>query len=137
MIHYNIDTTENGYNNFTGDVESLTELKRILIKNDVVPNLVGYLSVNDISICIAAERGLGFFIEITDGKDMYLSLWDKGTLSEVIDVWGDGLYISKGLFIPVSLAWKGLEEYIIHNRLCTEINWITPDDIPEDGNYIC
>ncbi len=61
MIHYSVDTTENGYNNLTGDVESLTELKRILIKNDAVPDLVGYLSFNNISICIAAEKELGFF----------------------------------------------------------------------------
>ncbi len=137
MIHYSIDTTKNGYNNLEGEVESLTELKQILVKNNAVPDLVGYLTVNDVSICICAEKELGFFIEITDGEDMYLSLGDKGALSEVIDVWGDGLYISKGLFLPVPLAWKGLEEYIIHNSLCDEINWITPDELPEDGNYIC
>lgn len=137
MIHYSIDTTENGYNNLEGEVESLTELKQILVKNNAVPDLVGYLTVNDVSICICAEKKLGFFIEITDGEDMYLSLGDKDALNEVIDVWGDGLYVSKGLFLPVPLAWKGLEEYIIQNSLCDEINWITPDELPEDGNYIC
>ena len=54
-----------------------------------------------------------------------------------VDIWGDGLYISKGLFIPFSLAWKGLEEYLIYHKLSNKINWITSDEVPEEGNFIC
>ena len=55
MIHYDIDTTENGYKKFEGNIELLIELKHILFKNDVVPDLVGYLSFDNIpnvSICL-------------------------------------------------------------------------------------
>ncbi len=139
MIHYNIDTTDNGYCNFEGDVQSLTELKQILFKNNVVPDLVGSLSMDNlpnVSIWISAENGLGFFISITNAENTFLTLGDSHTLSETVDVWGDGLFISKGLFIPFSLAWKGLEEYVTSGQLSKEINWITPEGIPEDGNYI-
>ena len=138
MIYYNIDTTENGYNSLTGEVNELAELKSILMKNGVVPDCVGYLSIGipNTSICICAEKGLGFYVGITDSEDLHLSLGDKDLLSEVVDVWGDGLYISKGLFIPVYLAWKAIEEYINFQKLCAEVNWITPDEIPEEGNFI-
>lgn len=140
MIHYDIDTTENAYCNLEGDAESLIELKQILFKNDVVPDLVGYLSFNNVpnvSVCISAQKELGFFISITDDENTYLTLGDKNALNETVDVWGDGLYISKGLFIPFAIAWKGLEDYMLFNKLSDEIKWITSDEIPEDGNFIC
>ena len=140
MIHYDIDTTENVYKKFEGNIELLIELKHILFKNDVVPDLVGYLSFDNIpnvSICISAQKELGFFISITDSKNIYLTLGDRNTLNETVDIWGDGLYISKGLFIPFSLAWKGLEEYLIYHKLSNKINWITSDEVPEEGNFIC
>jgi len=139
MINYNIDITENGYHTLNGKVKSLSDLKAILVKNDVIPDLLGTLSVEDIlgvSIFICAEKELGLHIGITDNEDMHLSLGNKDTLDETVDVWGDGLYISKGLFITPHLAWKALEEYIISQRLCDEVKWITPDDIPEEGNFI-
>lgn len=139
MIHYNIDTTENEYCNLEGDVETLIELKQILFKNDMVPDLVGYLSFDNapnVSVCISAQKELGFFISITDDENTYLTLGDKNILNETVDVWGDGLYISKGLFIPFSIAWKCLEEYMLFNKLSDEIKWITSDEIPEDGNFI-
>ena len=120
MIYYNIDTTENGYNSLTGEVKSLAELKSILVKNDVIPDFVGYLSIGipDTSICICAEKGLGFYVGITDSEDIHLSLGNKDLLSEVVDVWGDGLYISKGLFIPVHLACQKdcLYLFILHGK---------------------
>ena len=141
LYYYNIDISENGYSSLTGKIKSLTELKNILIKNGEIPDFVGYLSSVDFphhSICICSEKNLGFYIGITFEFDntIHLSLGDKNLLSEVVDVWGDGLYISKGLFIPVSLAWKALEECITSQTLCAEVNWITPDDIPEGGNFL-
>ena len=121
-----------------GKVKSLSDLKAIFVKNDVIPDLLGILSVEDmVSLSlICAEKELGLHIGITDNEDMHLSLGNKDTLDETVDVWGDGLYISKGLFITSHLAWKALEEYIISQRLCDEVKWITPDDIPEEGNFI-
>ena len=140
MIHYDIDTTENSYCNLEGDIESLMELKQIIFKNGVIPDLVGYLSfdkVPKVSVCISAQKELGFYVSITDDKNTYLTLGDKNALNETVDVWGDGLYISKGLFIPLDIAWKGLQEYVLYSKLSDEIKWITSNEIPEDGNYIC
>lgn len=139
MIHYDIDTTENDYNKLTGKVESLGELSKVLMKNGTIPDMVGYLSVEDmpdVSICICAEKELGFFIAITNNEAVYLSLGDEERLDEVVDIWGDELYISKGLFVPIHFAWKILEEYITSQKLSEVINWTTPDDVPEEGNYI-
>ncbi|MDE7415553.1 MAG: hypothetical protein K2N44_04425 [Lachnospiraceae bacterium] len=36
---------------------------------------------------------------------------DKSKLSNVLDVWGDGLYVSEGLFIAPDLAWKSICEF--------------------------
>ena len=40
-----------------------------------------------------------------------------------------------GLFLPPSLAWKGVEKFLKTGTASTEIEWILPDDIPESGNY--
>ena len=100
MIHYDIDTTENGYKKFEGNIELLIELKHILFKNDVVPDLVGYLSFDNIpnvSICISAQKELGFFISITDGKNIYLTLGDRNTLNETSRYMGRRTLYFQGL----------------------------------------
>ena len=106
----------------------------------MVPDLVGYLTLDNlpnVSICISAQKELGFFISITDDENTYLTLGDKNALNETVDVWGDGLYISKGLFIPFPIAWKGLEEYMLFNKLSDEIKWITSDErtFNQDNGY--
>ena len=43
------------------------KLSKVLMKNGTIPDMVGYLSVEDmpdVSICICAEKELGFFIAI-------------------------------------------------------------------------
>ena len=139
MIHYNIDTYENGHDdNIEGNAASPGEMNRILFDKDEIPYMVGYIEfddIPDISICISARKELGFFICITDKKNVYLSLGDKNTLNETVDVW-DELYVSKGLFIPFSIARKVLGEYLASRKLSEDITWITPDELPENGNYI-
>ncbi|MBE6875903.1 MAG: hypothetical protein E7496_04145 [Ruminococcus sp.] len=138
MIHYNIDTTENGYKSLIGEVNSLAELKNILTKNETFPDLVGSLSIEDIgvSIFICVEKEAGFHVGITNDSGTYFSLGNKSLLAELVDVWGDDLYISKGLFIPSHLAWKAIEKYIASQKLCTEISWITPENLPEEANFL-
>ena len=115
MIHYDIDTTENGYGKLDGDAENVNELRQVLMKDDRVPNMKGYLSLDempDVYVCIASENELGFFISISDDDDIKLTLGNSATLSDTIDLWGDGIYVSKGLFIPLDDAWDALEEYL-------------------------
>lgn len=140
MIHYNIDTTENCYGNIKGDAEVLDDIKNILIKNNIPPDFVGYITIDNMpnsQVCLSVQKGLGMFLGITDNSNLYLSLFDTEKLDDVVDVWGDGLYISRGLFIPEELAWKAVENFILNGTLWDKIKWIDPDDLPESGNFIC
>lgn len=59
-----------------------------------------------------------------------LSVFDKRKLNEI--VWTkDVCDFSLGLFLPPSLAWKGIKEFLKTGIVSTEIEWISP----EGGNY--
>ena len=139
MIHYNTDTMENGYDQIHGDVEDLDELKSIIFNDGNFADCVGYIRADNLentTVCVCAIKELGVFLGISLDSKEYLSLSDKTLLNEVVDVWGDDLYVSKGLFIPAELAWSGIEELITDGKLSEKIQWINPQDIPEGGNYI-
>lgn len=140
MIIYDIDTTENGYSKLTGEVQSITQLKSILTINDRISDCVGYLTIEGLkrnSICIAALSDHGVSLAITDASGIHLTLQNADELTDVVDVWGDGLDISIGLFIPEKLAWQVLAEYINNRTFSKEVQWIKAGDIPAGGNYIC
>ena len=140
MIIYDIDTTENGYSKLEGEVRSITQLKSILTSAGRIADCTGYLTIEGLkrnSICIAALSAYGVSIAITDAEGVHLTLQDADKLTEVVDVWGDGLDISIGLFIPEELAWQVLAEYINDRTFSKETQWIMSVDIPEGGNYIC
>ena len=44
MIIYDVDTTENGYSNLEGEVQSISELKSILTTNERIADCTGYLT---------------------------------------------------------------------------------------------
>ena len=136
MIHYDIDTTEGGYQNFRGNVETIDELKELLFKDNQFPDCVGYIDGEGLGICISADKESGVYLGITHPSGDYLSLHDSNLFSEWVDVWGDGLYISKGLFIPPELAWIGMKELFTDGIVSAKICWISPEDIPEDGQFI-
>lgn len=139
MIIYDVDTTENGYSKLEGKVRSLSELQSLLTANERIFDCTGYLTIEGLkrnSICIAALSEFGVSISITDAEGVHLTLQDADKLTEVVDVWGDGLDISVGLFIPEELAWQVLAEYINDRTYSKETQWIMSADIPEGGNYI-
>lgn len=140
MIIYDIDTTENGYSKLEGEARSITQLKSILTCAGRIADCTGYLTIEGLkrnSICIAALSAYGVSIAITDAEGVHLTLQDADKLTEVVDVWGDGLDISIGLFIPEELAWQVLAEYINDRTFSKDTQWIMSADIPEGGNYIC
>ena len=140
MIIYDIDTTENGYSKLEGEVRSVTQLKSILVKNGRIMDCTGYLTVEGLkrnSICIASLADYGVSFAITDSEGVHLTLLNKEKLIDVVDVWGDGLDVSIGLFIPEDLAWRVLEEYVNNGVFSKETQWIMSEDVPEGGNYIC
>lgn len=142
MIHYNTDTIENGYDQIHGDAEDLDELKGIIFHGGNFPDFpdcVGYIRADNLentTICVCAVKELGVFLGISLDSEEYLSLSDSERLNEVVDVWGDDLNVSKGLFIPAELAWVGIEELITTGKLSEKIQWISPKELPEEGNYI-
>ena len=140
MIHYDIDTLENGYKNIKGSLTTIDELKKII--DDYSPNFVGYIKTDtfeNLKMCISAVKGLGVFIGISNEADRsaeeFFSLFDNNLLSEVVDVWIE-LYVSKGLFIPADFAWIGIEDFITKGVMTDSIQWISSKDIPDDGNWI-
>lgn len=63
-----------------------------------------------------------------------LAVYDESTLGEVVDIYCE-LYVSKGLLMPPVLAWKGIEYFIRNGEKSDELKWITPYDLPEEGNW--
>lgn len=64
----------------------------------------------------------------------YLAVYDKSKLNEVVDIYLE-LFTSVGLLLPVELAWKGISEFIKSGKMSNELEWITPDMLPEEGNW--
>ena len=63
-----------------------------------------------------------------------LSLNDENKLAEVAET-AEEIYASIGLFLPIELAWEGILDFIETGKASPKIKWITPEDIPEDGNW--
>ena len=130
---YDIDLTENEYVHFSG--KTLDELKDFLYP-DRFMDCCGYIDNKGKGIALASVKEYGVFLGYHDGESTRLSLHDRNNLDKVVDVWGDGLYVSEGLFIPPEIAWKCICELVTTGSIQYDIEWISPDDIPEGGNYI-
>ena len=131
-VKYDIDLTENGYVHFEG--KTLDELKDFLYPDRFL-DCCGYINGDSKGIVLASVKEYGVFLCYhADGKTN-LSLHNN-TLDKVVDVWGDGLYVSEGLFIPPEIAWQCICEFVTTGSIHYNIEWISPDDIPEGGNYI-
>ena len=139
MIHYDIDITENGYDNFNGSVDTIDDLREILFYANAFPDCVGQIKTNNSTnsvLCISAVKEFGVYIGISNASGEYLSLFDSELLEEVVDVWGDGLLVSRGLFVPAELAWSAIEHFVVCGNPVDNIHWIRPSVVPENGNYI-
>ena len=64
-----------------------------------------------------------------------LSLYNESKLNEVVDGANCELWASTGLFLPKGLAWEVIKEFLETGKASDKIKWISPDDIPENGNY--
>lgn len=88
------------------------------------------------TLMIGANKEYGIYLHHIDEKNKIdmLSLYDDNKLCEVAET-ADEIYASIGLFLPLELAWEGIKEFINTGNLSSNITWITPDDIPEEGNW--
>lgn len=77
----------------------------------------------------------GIFLHYTNNIEDKLSLYDETKLNEVVDGANCDLKVSAGLLLPKELAWEVIKEFLETGTASDKIRWISPDDIPEDGNY--
>ena len=82
---------------------------------------------------IVVERIYVHFIDNLNGED-WLSVYDRENLEETIET-VEEVYASAGLFLPLELAWKGIGEYVKTGRRTGQIDWITPKEMPQNGNW--
>lgn len=137
-ITFNLDKTENGYTEFEG--QTIQELESFLYPNQEFKDCCGTITYTENGresrLSIAAVNGYSVYIGFSDENRECLSISDKSKMDSVIDVWGDGLYVSEGLFISPEQAWRCICEFLKTGGIIGEIDWITPDDLPEEGYYI-
>lgn len=88
------------------------------------------------SLYIGPNEDYGIYLKFINEEtyDELLSLYDSNLLDEVVET-SDEIYVSKGLFLPIELAWIGIKEYILKGTLTNKINWVNPEIIPEGGNW--
>lgn len=143
-VDYDFTLTESGYEDFSGRTFQELEkfLNEVLYKDRIFKNCCGEIQIKtdgeDIGkgIMIASQRGHGVYIQYVDGHGIKYSLHDRNKLEILIDVWGDGVNISEGLFIEPEKAWDVINEFISCGKIVQDIEWITKDELPEGANYM-
>ena len=63
-----------------------------------------------------------------------LSLYNINELNEVLET-AEEIYASKGLFLPLDIAWNAIKYFIETGLPSPIVIWVTPEIIPEDGNW--
>ena len=139
MLQYDLDLLDDEYTKLEGSVYSFDELQEMICKDKNIVEFVGRIKDDncpEFEVCIATITDVGIFIGIAKDKKEYLSLKNRDTLTELIDVWGDELNVSRGLFVDADKGLRALNIILKEHTLCDMLVWITPDQLPEGSNYI-
>lgn len=139
LLQYDLDLLDDEYTKLEGSVYSFDELQEIICKDKNIVEFVGRIKDDncpEFEVCIATITDVGIFIGIAKDKKEYLSLKNRDTLTELIDVWGDELNVSRGLFVDADKGLSALNIILKEHTLCDMLAWITPDQLPEGSNYI-
>lgn len=88
------------------------------------------------TLMIEPNVNYGIYLNYTDYRtqEEWLSLNDMNNLEEVAET-ANEIYASIGLFLPKETAWIVVKEFLQTGERSRDIEWVTPDVIPEDGNY--
>lgn len=88
------------------------------------------------TLLIGPNTEYGLYLHFIDNIKCIdlLSLNNEYKLEEVVET-AEEIYASIGLFLPVEIAWEGILEFIETGKPSSKIKWITPDKIPENGNW--
>lgn len=121
MKTYIIDEFENYWFSNTNDTE------------------IQYFEDNELmsGLTIGVNQTYGIYLKYVNLNtfEEKLSLYDESKLNEVVDGANCELWASTGLFVPKELAWEVIKEFLETGKASDKIKWISPDDIPENGNY--
>lgn len=121
MHKYIIDDFENYWFHDTSDAEI-----QYFENNKLISGLI-----------IGTNIEYGIFLHYTnlDASEDKLSLYDETKLDEVVDGANCSLWVSTGLLLPKEIAWEVIKEFLETGKASDKIRWISPDNIPENGNY--
>jgi hypothetical protein len=87
------------------------------------------------SMIVTPQQDLGVYLKYFDQKNQtLLSLKDRSKLGKVVNPGNDWL-VSEGLFIANNLAKEAIVEFSRSGENSKEVIWISPDDMPEEGNW--
>lgn len=136
------------FNTPNGDTKQVTDLDAL--KSDIIDNFDEYWmqgsgdgfieyfvdDKNVSTLMLGPNIEYGLYLHIIDytNKTDLLSLYDNSRLDEVAET-ADEIYASVGLFLPNDKAWEGIKYFFETGKPLSDITWITPDDIPENGNW--
>lgn len=73
------------------------------------------------------------FINDINGSEL-LSMYNENDLTEVVET-AEEIYASRGLFLPLETAWNAIFDFIKTGKPSLNVRWVTPDVIPEEGNW--
>lgn len=92
--------------------------------------------INISTLMIGPNAEYGIYLRYINNinKTQLLSLYNINKLNEVVET-ADEIYASIGLFLPIDIAWEGISDFVKTGEASSGIKWITPDDIPENGNW--
>lgn len=121
MHKYIIDDFENYWFSDTNDTE------------------IQYFEDNELmsGLTIGANKVYGIYLRYVNlnTSEEKLSLYDETKVNEVEDAANCCLYVSTGCFLPKETAWEVIKYFLETGKASDKIRWISPDDIPENGNY--
>lgn len=100
---------------------------------------IQYFEDNELmsGLTIGTNKVYGIYLRYVNlnTSEEKLSLYDETKLNEVEDGANCRLYVSTGCFLPKETAWEVIRYFLETGKVSDKIRWISPDDIPEDGNY--
>lgn len=136
------------FNKPEGDETEITDLN--LLKKNIIDNFDtfwmrgsgdGFIDFyeegkNISTLMLGPNLEYGLYLHFIDNvkKIDLLSLHNENALNEVAET-ADEIYASIGLFLPKEKAWEGIRYFVETGKPFSGIKWITPDDIPENGNW--
>lgn len=140
MIRFKFALTDEENTTIEGTTSGIGGLELLFCRGEGFPEGCGYLYTDaapEASLCVAAARGHGVFLGYQrKGRpdSRRLSLRDREALDRLVEV--DGLDVSEGLFLPPELAWQAIRAFARDGGAGGEARWITPEEMPAEGNYL-